>query len=249
MSGSFKQHLSRGTKTRGAFLVLGNEIIAEIASNSGFDYAVVDCQHGTFGYDAMRQMIMAIESGHATPIVRVPPGDDYQVGRALDAGAKGLIIPLINSADDVRNAVKAAAYGPDGLRSFGPMRALTRHGVAEFHKAQNDCVLLPQIETAESLDHLAEIVRVPGIDGVYVGPMDLAIALGLEPALDSDEKIFVQALEHIVSECRSAGIAAAIHANATLAAKRAEQGFTMITVATDISILGQGFALSLKDDS
>ena len=242
-----KTKLATGARATGAFLVLPDEVIAEVAGRAGFDYLVVDCQHGLFGYDTMRRMVAAAEPGNAAIIVRVPPGDDYAAGRALDAGADGLIVPLVNTAPDVQAAVAAAAYGPRGNRSFGPMRALMREGTACFGSSRDAAVILPQIETLAALDNLDDIVRVPGIDGVYVGPMDLAIALGLEPAMDTDAPAFVEALERIVTACRAAGIAPAIHADATLAAKRFEQGFTAVTVATDIAVVKSGFGAALAN--
>lgn len=241
----FKRKLAEGKRAAGAFLVLPDEVVAEVAAGAGFDYLVVDCQHGLFGYDTMRRMITAAEPGDAAILVRVPPGDDYAVGRALDAGADGMIVPLVNEAADVEKAVAAAAYGPEGTRSFGPMRALIRDGSACFRASRGAAVILPQIETVAALENLDAIVAVPGIDGVYVGPMDLAIALGLDPSMDSDAPVFVEALERIVSACGSAGIAAAIHADAVLAAKRFEQGFTAVTVATDIAVVSAGFGAAL----
>ncbi len=238
---NFKQQLARGEPAAGAFLVLPDDIVAEVAAGAGFDYLVVDGQHGLFGYDGMRRMIAASEPGDAAILVRVPPGDAYAVGRALDAGADGLIVPLVNDADDVRAAVAAAAYGPHGTRSFGPMRALVREGTACFGSSRGAAVILPQVETVAALDNLDAIVSVPGIDGVYVGPMDLAIAMGLDPAMDCDAPVFVEALDRIVSACRQAGIAPAIHADASLAAKRFDQGFTAVTVATDIAVVKAGF--------
>ncbi len=242
---TFKKKFRSGERITGSFLVLPDEIVAETASLAGFDYVIVDMQHGLFGHDTMRRMVAAVELGNAAPIVRVAPGDDYAVGRALDAGATGLIIPLVNDADDVERAVSAATYGPAGTRSFGPMRAMTREGIEYFNSSKDRIVILPQIETLSALENLDEIVRVPGIDGVYVGPMDLSIALGLQPALDSDEPVFIEAVDRVVAACNDAGIVPTMHAGPQLAAKRYAQGFTAVTIAVDISVLKSGFDAAL----
>jgi 4-hydroxy-2-oxoheptanedioate aldolase len=126
------------------------------------------------------------------------------------------------------------------------MRALMREGTACYGSSRDATVILPQIETLAAPDNLDEIVAVPGIDGVYVGPMDLTIALGLEPALDSGESVFIGSLQRILEASRAAGITAVMHADADLAGKWFEQGFTAVTVATDIVVVKSGFDRALE---
>jgi 4-hydroxy-2-oxoheptanedioate aldolase len=217
---------------------------AERIARLGYDYVVLDGQHGLIGYQGLVNGLLAIDAGSAigprpsAGLVRVEANDPTPIGRALDAGATGVIVPLIDSADDVARAVRAAKYPPVGVRSFGPMRAALRIGPVPA-ESNDATVVLAMIETPLGLANVAEICATPGLDGVYVGPSDLSLALGAKfPGDPEVEGPFEEAVDLIARTAREAGIAAGIHTfDGESAKRRLEQGYSFATVASDLSHL------------
>ena len=204
------------------------------------DYVCVDQQHGVIGYDAMVPMLQAIEAGGATPITRVLSGDPYGIMKSPDAGAWGVIVPLVNSADDAQKAVAACRYPPRGVRSYGPTRASGVIGSGDPEVLDREALCFVMVETREALDRVDEIAATPGLDGIYVGPSDLALSLGLPPALQIKEDEHAEAIERVRDACAGNGIAAGIHSpSGEWARRHAEAGFDLVTVATDASLLGE----------
>jgi 4-hydroxy-2-oxoheptanedioate aldolase len=211
---------------------------AEILSGTGVDYVCVDQQHGVIGYDAMVPMLQAIDAGGAAPITRVLSGDPYGIMKSLDAGAWGVIVPLVNSADDAQSAVAACRYPPRGVRSFGPSRAAGVIGSADPEILDREALCLVMVETREALEQVDEIAATPGLDGIYIGPSDLALSLGLTPTLEVTEGEHIEAVRHIRESCHEHGIAAGIHSpSGEWARRHAEAGFDLVTVATDAPLL------------
>jgi 2-keto-3-deoxy-L-rhamnonate aldolase RhmA len=228
----------------GYWITLDSPAAAERIARLGYDYVVLDAQHGLIGYQGLMTGLLAIDAGAAigpratVGLVRVEANDPTPIGRALDAGATGVIVPLVDSADDVARAVRAAKYPPVGARSFGPMRAALRIGPVPADS--NDAtVVLAMIETPLGLENVAEICATPGLDGVYVGPSDLSLALGARfPGDPEVEGPFEEAVELIARTAREAGIAAGIHTfDGESAKKRLAQGYTYATVASDLAHL------------
>ena len=216
---------------------------AEIFARTGVDYVCVDQQHGVIGYDVMVPMLQAIEAGGAAPITRVLSGDPYRIMKSLDAGAWGVIVPLVNSADDAQSAVAACRYPPRGVRSYGPTRAFGVVGSDDPEVLDAEALCLVMVETREALDRVDEIAATPGLDGIYVGPSDLALSLGLPPTLEVREDEHAGAIERVRDACARNGIAAGIHSpSGEWARRHAEAGFDMVTVGTDASLL-RGAAL------
>jgi len=223
--------------TLGAWLAVPSPVTAEAMARMGFDWLTIDMQHGLIGYADCRTMLQATAA--AVSLVRVPSNDPAMIGKVLDAGAQGVIIPLINNADEAAAAVAACRYPPLGRRSFGPTRAALALGPDYFSNANESVLCIPMIETAEALDDLDAILAVPGVDAVYVGPNDLSLAIGLPPAQDHEAAPFVDALAKIVDGCRRHGVVAGIHTSASLAPKRIEQGFLMVPVSNDLGAMLQ----------
>ncbi|MFD7154804.1 HpcH/HpaI aldolase/citrate lyase family protein [Kribbella sp. NPDC059898] len=228
----------------GYWITLDSPAAAERIGRLGYDYVVLDAQHGLIGYQGLVTGLLAIDAGSSigprpsVGLVRVEANDPTPIGRALDAGAIGVIVPLIDTAADVARAVRAAKYPPAGARSFGPMRAALRIGPVPADS--NDAtVVLAMIETALGLENVAEICATPGLDGVYVGPSDLSLALGARFPGDPDvDGPFEEALELIARTAREAGVAAGIHTfDGESAKRRLAQGYTFATVASDLSHL------------
>jgi 4-hydroxy-2-oxoheptanedioate aldolase len=240
-----KQKWASGQPSYGAWLSIPSSFSAEAVAHQGFDYVCIDLQHGMADYAAAAEMLLAIHSADAVPIVRVPSNDFAAINRMLDAGALGIIVPMILSADDTRAAVQACRYPPQGTRSFGPTRAAFAAGPDYFDTANEAVLCIPMIETPQALEELDEILSVPGIDAVYVGPNDLSLALGSGPGPDNPGP-YQQAYRRIAKTCEARGVVAGIHANATLAAKHVEAGYRMITVSSDLGAMVRATASDLR---
>jgi 4-hydroxy-2-oxoheptanedioate aldolase len=223
----------------GYWVVLDSPASTERLARIGYDYVCLDGQHGLFGYSGMLAGLTAIDAaGQSVGMVRVGGNDPATIGRALDAGAAGVIIPLVNSAQDAAAAVAASRYPPAGIRSYGPGRSLSKVGPlpAEINDA---VIVLAMIETAEGLANVEAIAATPGLDGLYIGPTDLTIGLGGTGLGDkSVAEEFESAFARVRRACEDNGIAAGLHtASGELAAKRLSEGFTLVSVAGDISHL------------
>src|ERR671916_44092 len=160
---------------------------AEIFASAGVDYVCVDQQHGVIDYDSMVPMFQAIRAEGATPITRVLSNDPFLIMKALDAGALGVIVPLVNNAEDAARAVAACRYPPRGVRSYGPVRAAGVIGSRDPEELGGGGLCLGMVETREALERVDEIAATPGLDGIYIGPSDLALSLGLHPTLEIKE--------------------------------------------------------------
>ena len=232
----------------GYWVVLDDPIATERLARLGYDYIAIDAQHGLLGYEGIRNGILAVDAGNQTAaVVRVEQNDPFAIGRVLDAGATGVIVPLVDDAQDAERAVAATRYPPRGRRSYGPMRSQLRVGPTPA-EADESVVCLAMIETPEGLKNVEEICSVEGLDGVYVGPSDLRLAVGgqtsTDPAVDD---VFEDAVSHIAEVARTTGVAAGIHnPDGATAARRLAQGYTFATVASDLVHLQQAAASHLE---
>lgn len=244
MSTSLRERWEAGDETLGFWLAVPTIVSAEIAARQTVDYVCVDTQHGVSDYMTMVGMVQAIELAGNTPLVRVPWNEPGIIGKTLDAGAYGVIVPMVNTRAQAEALVQAARYAPDGSRSWGPLVASLRHPDNRQWAADHVAVI-PMIETAEALGNLDDILSVPGVDAIYVGPADLSLSLGLAPQSDHDEAVFNDALAAIVAGCRRHGVVPGMHATGALVERRREQGFRMITVTSDALAMRAGFAAEL----
>ncbi len=213
----------------------------EVIGAAGFDYVCIDCQHGLLAYDDMRDLLLTLNGIDVSPIVRVPSNDAAWIGKALDAGAEGVIVPLVNTPDDAIAAARACRYPPDGGRSFGPAR---RFQAFEGGPAGANAGVLcfPMIETRQALDNADAICATPGVDGIYIGPFDLALSSGLQAFTEEHE----QAIASIREACVRAEIVPGIHAiDGQMARSRSEQGFRLVTVIDDSTMLSRSSATEL----
>jgi len=211
---------------------------AEVMAHMGWDSLVVDTQHGVVDYQTMVTMLQGISTTSVVPMVRVPWNDPAAVMKALDAGAYGIICPMVNSRSECEAFVGACRYPPRGYRSSGPIRAAL-YGGADYHEKANDTILaMAMIETAEALDHLDEILSTPGLDGIYVGPSDLSLSFGLPPGLDKSDERMLAALTKIVEGCKRHKVVPGIHTGSTAYAKKAiAMGFRFVTLLGDARLL------------
>jgi 4-hydroxy-2-oxoheptanedioate aldolase len=215
-------------------------------AHGGFDWVCIDMQHGLIDYSQMVQMLQGISSTDTVPLVRVPRNEPGIIGKCLDAGAWGIIVPMVNTQEEARAAVAACRYAPVGIRSYGPLRANYYAGFDYFSRANREVACLVMVETKVAVDNVEEIVSVPGVDAIYIGPADLSVTMGLAPAPDQPDRVFTDALERVVDACRRHDVVPGIAGNADTAVKRLQQGFRFVEVASDARLLaiGAGSALA-----
>ncbi|GIX48602.1 MAG: 2,4-dihydroxyhept-2-ene-1,7-dioic acid aldolase [Candidatus Tectimicrobiota bacterium] len=220
------------------WLSIPSAFAAEVMAHQGFDSLTIDLQHGVIDYQTAVSMLQAIATTPVVPLVRVPWNEPALIMKLLDAGAYGVICPMVNSAEQAEALVQACKYPPRGYRSWGPVRALLYAGTDYAEHANDELLVIPMIETATALAQLDAILSVPGIDAVYVGPSDLSLALGRAPRLDQSDPEVVAAQQQIVAACQRHGIVAGIH-NATVeyAQQMIAAGYRFITVASDSRFL------------
>jgi 4-hydroxy-2-oxoheptanedioate aldolase len=173
----------------------------------------------------------------------VPWNEPGIIGKTLDAGAYGVIIPMVNTRAEAEAAVAACRYAPQGHRSYGPGRAVLYAGMDYFPKANDTVLCICMIETKQAIANLDEIISVPGIDAVYVGPSDLSVSLGFPPNYDNPAPEFQQAIDAILAACKKYNVVPGVHAgNPTIAAKRIEQGFRFVQMCDDVGAMARGAA-------
>ena len=230
-----------GTAVVNGWLAIPNGFAAETMAHQGWDSLTVDMQHGVVDYQAMVTMLQAVSTTATVPMVRVPWLEPGILMKALDAGAYGVICPMVNSRADAQNLVAWTHYAPQGTRSFGPVRALL-YGGADYPQHANETILtLAMIETAKALDNLDDILSVEGLDAVYIGPSDLSLSLGCAPAMDDVEPKVAQAIDHILERAKAHGVVAGVHnASAESALKRIAKGFQFVTVSSDARLMAAG---------
>ena len=232
-----------GQSTIGGWLSLANTHTAEMMANAGFDWLCVDLQHGLIDYGDLRHMLPAISTTDTTPIVRVAGNDPKDIMKVLDAGALGVIVPLVNNRAEAAAAISACRYPPDGTRSFGPIRAAMYGGRGYAAEANGEIAVIAMIETKEGIDKVDEIVTTPGLGGIYIGPSDLGYALGLPPLGDTDEPVHLATVQKILDTCKRHKVPVGIHTQGVeWTTRRLAAGFDFVTLATDAGILSRAGA-------
>lgn len=236
-----RQIWASGGAAINGWLAVPSGFSAETMAHQGWDSLTIDLQHGAVDYQAAVTMLTAISTTNTVPMVRVPWLDPGHLMKALDAGAYAVICPMINSAEDAEKLVAWTKYPPFGTRSFGPIRGLL-YGGADYPEHANDTVAaFAMIETRQGLDNLEEILSVPGLDAVYVGPSDLSLALGCRPTFDDVDPAAAEAIELIVAKAKEYGKVAGIHNGTPEAAlKRIQMGYQFVTVSSDARLMASG---------
>lgn len=229
-----------GKTSLGGWCTLPGGLAAEIVARQNLDWVCIDQQHGMIDDSSAVEMLLGIAAAGKPAIVRVRWNEAPAIMSALDAGAMGVIIPMIETADDARRAVAACRYPPHGQRSYGPIRARDVFGSTNPDDlAQVACVVM--IETPEALENLDDILDVPGIDGVYLGPSDLALSLGERPGTKAD--VLAVTISMVASKARSRGIAVGIHTgHGSVAAQYVAEGFDFVTCFSDAGMIAAAVA-------
>ena len=235
-------------QTIGGWLSMANTHSAEIMGGLGFDWLCIDLQHGLLDYRDLTHMLPAISTGDTTPLVRVPWNEPYEIMKVLDAGAYGVIVPMVNNREETERAVAACRYPPDGNRSYGPIRAAVYGGRGYAAEANGQIACIVMIETAEGIEKLDEIVSTPGLDGVYIGPSDLALALGMQPTGDNEHPRHAETVLRIRDACRANGVAAGIHTSSAGFTRRyLDLGFNLVTLGSDARFMARAAADDLAE--
>jgi 4-hydroxy-2-oxoheptanedioate aldolase len=223
------------------WLAIPHSFSAETMAHQGWDSLTIDLQHGMIDYQAMVPMLQAISTTDTVPVVRVPWLEPGILMKTLDAGAYGVICPMINTREDAQKLVAWTHYAPRGTRSFGPIRSLLYSGADYPQHANDTIVTFAMIETAQALDNLDAILSVEGLDAIYIGPSDLSLALGCRPVFDDVDPKAQEAIDHILERAKAHGLVAGIH-NGTPegAMARIAKGFQFTTVSSDARLMAAG---------
>lgn len=236
-----RQLKTEGRPIVNAWLSIGSTYAAEIAAHQGFDAATVDLQHGMIGFDSALAMLQALSTTDVVPMVRPPSDEPSGIMKLLDAGAYGVICPMISTPGDAEKLVRTCRYPPVGNRSFGPARGVLYGGPDYRDHANEEVLVFAMIETIEGLANVHEIVATPGLDGIYIGPNDLALALGHKPVNESPEPEMIAAIETIRAVSSSAGLITGIFCgNGDAARQRLAEGFDLVTPGNDAMIMKAG---------
>jgi 4-hydroxy-2-oxoheptanedioate aldolase len=243
-----KQMWREGRWATMGWLSVSHGFTAEVMARQGFDSLVVDMQHGTTDMNDVWPMLQAISQTDTVPVVRVPWNDPPTIMKALDLGAYCIIVPLINTGEDAAKAVAACRYPPVGIRSSGPVRAVHYGGADYLAKANDEIVVMAMIETKEGLANLDAICKTPGLDAVYIGPSDLAFALGMNPRPDNPDPVHMATCDKIRDAAHKHGIKAVMHcASGAFAAGAIKRGFDMVMVTSDLASMILGVRRHLDD--
>jgi len=245
--GQLRTRLDTGAKIVNGFCSVPSPIIAEFLARQGFDSVTIDLQHGLIDYQTSLTMLQAVTVTGLPAICRVPWNDPVPVMKALDAGFEGIICPMINTCEEAKKFASYTRYAPRGVRSFGPTRSLNIFGPSYTKTANDKIVTLAMIETEEAVINLDEIVAVPEIDGVYIGPADLSLSMGVAPSLVVTDQKIIDTIEYIRAATKRQKKFVGIHCGGGAAvAEVLDRGFDLATISTDIRIFLAAIQQELK---
>jgi len=221
----------------GGWLTIPHGFPAEIMAHQGWDVLTVDMQHGLVNASEIVPILSSISTTDVTPFVRVPWLEPGIIMKVLDSGSYGVICPMINTPEDAERLVSYCKYAPQGIRSFGPTRAILYAGEDYAQYANETILIFAMIETQKALDNLDGIINVEGLDAVFVGPSDLGLSLGLSPQ-NYEEPILIEAIELIVKKAHDKGIRAGIYTfNTAFARRMIDKGYDYIVISSDIRLM------------
>ncbi len=243
-----KELFKAGKPIINSWLAVPSSFSAEVMANQGWDSLTIDMQHGLIDYPNAVSMLQAISTTSCTPMARVNWNEPGQIMKILDAGCYGIICPMVSNRKEAENFVQACQYPPKGYRSFGPIRASIYGGDDYSKHADNEILKLAMIETKEALEKLNEILDTPNLDGIYIGPADLSLAVGENPGFDKAEntKAYKEILK-ILEAAKKRNLLAGLH-NGTpeYAQKMIEKGFNLVTVGSDSRYITAGAKFDLE---
>lgn len=239
-SNHLKEMRRRRQAAVNGWLTIASPYAAEVVGYQGFDSVTVDMQHGMIGFEQAVGMLQALSATPALPLARVSCNNSALIMQMLDAGAYGIICPMISSAQEAQSFVSACRYPPVGTRSFGPARGLLYGGADYFQRANHEILTLAMIETRAGLDALDAILAVDGLDGIFVGPNDLSLAMGKAPTSEPADQEVRDAIAHICARTLAQGkIPGIFCSDGDAAARRIAEGFLLVTPGHDVALLSR----------
>jgi 4-hydroxy-2-oxoheptanedioate aldolase len=241
-----KAKMLAGQPAYGYSLSLASPLAAEALAQSGIDFILLDNQHGSFGPDTTIACFIAMAAGSAIPMARVARNDYTLIGRLLDEGALGLVIPMVHTVEDAQAAADACRLPPAGKRSWGWGRA-ARYGSDYPDRINDELFLAVQIESIQAVENAEAILSVPGVDGCWAGPGDLALSMGLDPRRAHEDDRHARALERVVEACRNTGKISGLSCSSPAEmVQRVAQGFQFVTGGGDMPFILEGAAAGIK---
>jgi 4-hydroxy-2-oxoheptanedioate aldolase len=241
-----KQKLLAGQPAYGYSLGLGSPLVAELLARSGIDFLLLETQHGSWGHDGAIAALMGIAGGSAIPMTRVAKNEYFLIGKLLDQGVLGVVVPMVDTPEQARAAADACRLPPRGNRSWGVGRARV-YGDDYGDWIDEQLFVAVQLESATAVDNAEAIMATPGVDGCWAGPADLALSMGIHPRDMASDERHARALERIVTACRNTGKAPGLACNSPEDARsRAEQGFRYLTAGSDAGFLMAGARAGVK---
>lgn len=244
-----KQQLREGRATVGSWLTLPDPVAALQMTTVGFDWLNVDLEHSSIDFQTAAVMCQMIAQGGSTPLVRVPWSNAENVKKALDSGAFGIIFPMQNTRAQVEQSVEWTLYPPQGIRGYGPTLAVIGFETdarTYFENANDEVLIVVQIEQVEAVENVDEILSVPGVDVALIGPNDLSASMGLSPFESHDDPRFIETVAHIRGRCVAHGVAPGIYApNAKIGRQRLDEGFRFVGVGDEAGHMLNGARTAL----
>ena len=235
-----KQKLLQGEPAFGYALAFSSPLAAEAMAATGIDWIMIDTQHGSFGPDSTIACLMAIASGPAVPMARVARNDYTLIGRLLDEGALGIVVPMVDTAEDAKRAADACRFPPVGTRSWGWGRAAT-YGDDYPDWIGEQLFVAVQIESIKAVENAEAIMATPGVDGCWLGPGDLALSMGIDPRRAGEDERHARAVERVLEACRNTGKVSGFAAfGPEDARERADRGWQFLTAGSDIGFMLEG---------
>src|SRR4051812_5165270 len=242
-----KQSLLAGNPVFGYALELGSPFAAELLSRSGIGFLMLDTQHGSFGPDSTVAAFAAMSGGDATPLARVARNDYTLIGRLLDVGALGIIVPMVDTPEQAHAAADACRFPPAGIRSWGWGRAAA-YGDDYPDWINDEMLVMVQIESATAVKNAEAILATPGVDGCWIGPNDLALSMGIHPRERERDERVIAAVDSVLQACQSTGkIPGYAGSSPTQARQLATRGFRFLTCGSDAGFLHSGAAAGLQE--
>ena len=244
-----KQKLRAGKPVFGVVLGMDDSFVTEIIGKAGFDYILIDGQHGPLEPSVLYSMVRGLGATESDVVVRVVSNEPWMIGQALDMGADGVIIPLVDSAEDARKAVDASKYPPMGHRSNGARKTWRLGSYADYLVHANDeTIVWPQIETKGALDEIDEFLEVEGIDGIMIGPTDLGYSLGVQPPDDQIQHPKTQeTIQFILDKCKEHGVPWGMFTGLEEGEKWVRRGGQIVTTSGDLGFITDGAAQTLAE--